>query len=337
MAEPIVIYKPLTKIYLEIILGLILFLVIGYFVAELFLPSLVWDWPSILLSFIGLPVLVTAIGFYIGWSGKKSAVQYSDPTWTMEPVQMTIDDAKSLIKQNKRKYWRLVSNSSYWTFFIPIALLFFMAGFPFYIFIENPNLGGADPWFFSVALAVTFTVSSIGAFLATSNDATEDFDILLVREAIDLAKTQESVAGLSYVRVVFDKGELDGYEIYESPRVVSRISGIEKEAYVESWSDDLHTVTRVLCRLFEMGDNPQVVWWWMAQDRNFRKFVGNDEKGYYVKFPVKSPVKFPGVKDVKLVLENGVAILLLEWQKTRGINENATELLKELRVRQSEE
>ncbi|MFW9805653.1 MAG: hypothetical protein ACFFFK_02860 [Candidatus Thorarchaeota archaeon] len=337
MAEPIVIYKPLTKMYLAIILGTLLFVLIGYFVADLFLPSLVWDWPSIFLSFIGLPVLVTAIGFYIGWSGKKSAVQYSDPTWKMEPVQMTIDDAKSLIKQNKRKYWRLVSNSSYWTFFIPIALLLFMAGFPVYIFIENPNLGGVDSWIFSGVLSVSFVVSSIGAFLATSNDATEDFDILLVREVIDLAKTQESVAGLSYVRVVFDKGELDGYEIYESPRVVSRISGIEKDAYIESWADDLQTVTRVLCRLFESGDNPQVVWWWMSQDRNFRKFVGNDEKGYYVKFPVKSHVRFPGVKDVKLVFENAVAILLLEWQKTRGINEKVTGLLKELNANLSEE
>jgi hypothetical protein len=332
LAEQIVSYKPLTEIYTAIVLGAILFFAIGYVVADLFLPSLVWDWVHIFVFFISLPVLITSFGFYIGWYGKRTTVEYTDPTWPVEPVQMTIDDAKALVKNNKRKYWRLVSNSSYWTFFIPIGLLLFMSGYPVFIFIETPNLYGLDALIFATALTLSYIVSSVGALLASSNTATEDFDILLVREAIDLAKNQEKVPGLSQVRVVFDKGEIDGYEMYESPRVVARIAGIEKEAYIESWSDDLHTVTRVLCRLHKSSKNPQIVWWWMSRDRNFRKFIDKDEKGYYVKLPVQSKVKYPGVKDVSLVFENAVAILILEWLRIHGPDDKFSEILNELNV-----
>jgi hypothetical protein len=329
MAESIITYKSLTRIYLVIILGTLLFFVLGFFVADLYLPS-TWDWVAILLFFIGLPVFVTSLGFYIGWYGKKSTIEYTDPTWTVKPVQMTITDAKALVKRNKRKYWRLVSNSSYWTFFVPIALLLFMAGLPVYLLMESPNLAGLDSWMFAISLALAYAVASIGALLATSNAASEDFNILLVREAIALAEAQEKVPGLSQVRVVFDKGELEGYEMYESPRVVSRISGIEKDAYVESWSEDLNSVTRVLCRLHESEKDSQVVWWWMSRDRNFRKFVGSDEKGYYVRLPVQSKIRHPGVKDISAVFENAVAILILEWLQTRGENERLSEIIAEL-------
>ncbi len=332
MADSIVTYKSLTKIYLAIILGSFLFLVLGYFVADTFLPLVTWDWIVILLFFVGMPVLITGLGFYIGWYGKRSAIEYTDPTWTVEPVQMTIDDAKTLVKNNNRKHWRMVSNSSYWTFFVPIALLLFMAGLPVYLFFETPNLAGLESWMFALVLSLAYAVSSTGALLASSNSASEDFDILLVRETITLAKTQEKIPGLSHVRVVFDKGELDGFEMYESPRVVSRISGIEKDAYIESWSEDLSAVTRVLCRLHKSINTPQVVWWWMSRDRNFRKFIGTDEKGYYVRLPVQSGKGPPGVKDVEAVFENAVAIIILEWLQTHGENEKLTGILKELKA-----
>ncbi len=330
MADSIVTYKSLTKIYLTIILGSLLFLVLGYFVADIYLSTTTWDWISVLSLFVGLPVLITGLGFYIGWYGKRSAIEYTDPTWTVEPVQLTIDDTKALVKRNKRENWRMVSNSSYWTFFIPIALLLFMAGLPVYIFFETPNLLGLDSWIFALALSLSYAMASTGSLLASSNIATEDFDILLVRETITLAKAQEKVPGLSHIRIVLDKGEIDGYETYESPRVVSRISGIEKDAYIESWAEDLNAVTRVLCRLHESGDNPQAVWWWMARDRNFRKFIGTDEKGYYVRLPVQSKVKNPGVKDIAAVFKNAVAIIILEWLQTRGENEALSGFLKEL-------
>ena len=183
---------------------------------------------------------------------------------------------------------------------------------------------------FAASLSLVYAVASIGAILATSNAASDDFDILLVPETIALAKVQEKVPGISHVRIVFDKGQLEGYEIYESPRVVSRISGIEKDAYIESWSEDLHSLTRLLCRLHESDKSPQVVWWWMSRDRNFRKFVGTDEKGYYVRLPVQSRIKHPGVKDVTLVFENAVAIIILEWLQTRGANDRLSDILKEL-------
>jgi hypothetical protein len=332
MTDPFVTYKSLKKIYAAIVMGGLLLLPIGYFVADMFLPTSTWDLVTILVYFIGLPVLVSTIGFYIGWYGKKSTINYSDPTWTMEPVQMKIDEAKSLVRQNKRKYWRLVSNSSYWTFFIPIALLLFIAGLPVYIYMDHPTLGGFGPWLFAIPLSLVYVVASAGALLATSTAASEDFDILLARETIALAKAHEHIPGLSYIRVVFDKGMRDGYEIYESPRVIARVDGIEHDAYIESWTEDLHSVSRVLCRLMETEKLPQVVWWWIGTDRNYRKFVGKDEKGYYVRLPVKSKVAHPGVKDIGLVLENAVAIIILEWLETRGPNENLSQVLTELNV-----
>ena len=311
-------------------MGTLLCLAVGYFVGELFLSSASWDWVIVLLAFICLPVIVAALGFYIGWYGKKSTVDYTDPTWQFAPVQLEIDDAQSLVKQNRRTYWRMVSNSSYWTFFLPIVLLLFMAGLPVYMFIETPDLGGLESWIFGLALSLTYAVASIGALLATSNAASEDFNILLVREAIALAKVQEKIPGISNVRIVLDKAKLAGYEIYEAPRVVSRIRSIERDAYVESWSDDLHAVTRVLCRLHESENSSQVIWWWISQDRNFRKFVGADEKGYYVQLPVQSRIKHPGVKDIDLVFKNAVAILILEWLKTRGEKDELREILEEL-------
>ena len=336
MADPFVTHKSLTRIYAAVILGSLLLLFMGYFVADTFLPTSTWDLVAVLGYFIGLPVLVSTLGFYIGWYGKKSAIDYSEPTWTMEAVQLEIDAAKDLIKQNKRKYWRLVSNSSYWTFFIPIALLLFIAGLPVYTYMEGSTFGALGSWLFAISFSLVYVVASVGALLATSNAATEDFDILLARETIALAKAQEQVPGLSYIRVVFDKGKHDGYEIYESPRVLARIDGIERDAYIESWSEDLHTINRVLCRLMETDNIPQVVWWWIGTDRNFRKFVGSDEEGYYVRLPVKPKVKHPGVKDIRAVIENAVAIIILEWLETRGPNIDLSRILSELNATPSE-
>jgi hypothetical protein len=68
----------------------------------------------------------------------------------------------------------------------------------------------------------------------------------------------------------------------------------------------------------------------MSRDRNFRKFIGTDEKGYYVKLPVQSNVKNLGVKDIAAVFENAVAIVILEWLQTRGENDTLSVILKEL-------
>ena len=185
---------------------------------------------------------------------------------------------------------------------------------------------------FSVSLGLTFAVTSIGALRATSNSASDDFTILLVREAIRLAKAHENIPGLSNIRVVFDKAEQGGYKVYEAPRVVSRITGLEREGYVESWSDDLGAVNRVLCRIYKTDDHPEVIWWWFSEDRHFRKFVDQDKNGYYVKYPIAYKGGNPGVKDPRKVIENAVAILILEWLHTRGEREDLSAILDQLNV-----
>ncbi|MGY5862989.1 MAG: hypothetical protein RTV41_00150 [Candidatus Thorarchaeota archaeon] len=332
MTESIITYRSITRVNVAILLGILGCVSLGYVISDYVLPLATWDWLIIFGVFIGLPLLITLLGFGIGWYGKKNAIEYSNPTWEYEPVQLTIDDTKKLVSENKRKYWRMVANSNYWIFFIPITLLLFMAALPVYLLIETPSIAPLDTLMFSVSLGLTFAVTSIGALRATSNSASDDFTILLVREAIRLAKAHENIPGLSNIRVVFDKAEQGGYKVYEAPRVVSRITGLEREGYVESWSDDLGAVNRVLCRIYKTDDHPEVIWWWFSEDRHFRKFVDQDKNGYYVKYPIAYKGGNPGVKDPRKVIENAVAILILEWLHTRGEREDLSAILDQLNV-----
>ncbi len=332
MTERIIVYRSMSLIYAIIVLGILGSLTLGYFAADVALPVTTTNWLLIGVVFFALPLLITILGFAVGWYGKKSAIHYTDPVWALEPAQLSIDEAKILDRQNKRKYWRMVANSNYWIFFIPIALLLFMVALPVYLFVENPSLSPLDSWMFALALSLSYSMASIGALRATSNAASYDFNILLVREAIRLAESQEKIPGLSHVRVVFDKGEQDGFTVFESPRVVSRIASIEKEGYIESWSEELGAVNRVLCRLYKSESHPEVLWWWFSEDRHFRKFVDQDKNGYYVKYPISYKAGAPGVKDVKQVIENGIAIMILEWFYTRGENPELAQILETLNV-----
>ncbi|MFW9842023.1 MAG: hypothetical protein ACFFES_14085, partial [Candidatus Thorarchaeota archaeon] len=263
------------------------------------------------------------------------AIVYTEPSWHYEPTQLSIEDTKIMNKEYKRKYWRMVANSNYWIFFIPIALLLIMAAFPVYLLIENPSLAPLDRWMFSLSLGLSFTVSSIGALRATSNEASEDFTILLVRETIKLAESQEDISGLTNIRIVFDKAEKDGYSVYDAPRVVSRISGIEREGYIESWTEELGSVNRILCRLYESDKHPEVIWWWFSEDQYFRKYVDQDKNGYYVKYPITYKSGNPGVKDPRKLIENAAAIIILEWLHTRGKSDELTAFLDKLGVETS--
>jgi len=120
------------------------------------------------------------------------------------------------------------------------------------------------------------------------------------------------------------------YTIYREPRILLRIEGLESESYVESHTDDLGAITKILSRLYEKDDNPQVIWWWVSEDRNFRKFVGSSRDGYYVRNPVKSKITFPGVKDANLVTENSIALIVKEFLKTRDGPEELRTILREL-------
>lgn len=332
MTESIITYRSMAQVNAAILLGILGCVSLGYILSDYVLPLATWDWPVIIGVFIGFPLLNTFLGFGLGWYGKRNAIDYSNPTWEYEPVQMTIEDARKLDRENRRKYWRMVANSNYWIFFIPISLLLFMAALPVYLLIESPSLAPLDVLMYSLSLGLTFAVSSIGALRASSNDASDDFTILLVREAIKLARFQEKIPGLSHIRVVLDKAEQDGYSVYEAPRVVSRISSLERDGYIESSSEELGSVNRVLCRLYKSENHPEVVWWWFSEDRQFRKFVDQDKNGYYVKYPIKYKTGNPGVKDPKLVVESAVAIMILEWFHTRGESEELSQILEKLNV-----
>ncbi len=332
MMTQVIAYRSLTTFYAACMIGTGLSLLVGYYLAMLFQPTTQLDWLSFLGVFLGLPVVVAFISFYIGWRQKKGIVKYNAPDWDLKPVQMTIEDARSLPRKYNRKYSRLVANSNFWSFFIPILLIVLIMALPLYSFYEGDGLSGYIPLLNAVLLVVLFSVTLVGAFRATSNSASTDFTLPLVREAVRLADLQGRVAGVCQIRVVLDKAGDDDLEVYDNPRVLIRIKELESEAYVESWSDDLKAVTKVLCRLFEKDGNPQVVWWWISTDRNFRKFVRPDDEGYYVKNPVRTNMRSPGVQDVALVTENAVALIVKEYLRTRGESAGLRLLLQQLNV-----
>lgn len=332
MMTQVIAYRSLMKIYAATTIGIGLSLLAGYYLAMLLQPTAQLDWLSFLGVFLGLPVAVAFISFYIGWRQKKGIVEYNAPEWDLKPVQMTIEDAKSLPREYNRKYSRLVANSNFWLFFNPILLIILIMALPLYSFYEDDRLSGYIPLLNAVLLVILFSVTLFGAFRATSNSASADFTLPLIREAVRLADSQGKVAGVSQVRVVLDKAEDGDLQVYDNPRVILRIKELETEAYVESWSDDLKAITKVLCRLFEKDENPQVVWWWISTDRNFRKFVHPDDEGYYVRNPVRTNVRSLGVQDVVLVTENAVALIAKEYIQTRGESAGLRLLMQQLKV-----
>jgi hypothetical protein len=323
-------YKSTSTFYGITVCGTLLCFVAGYYLAVMFRPTTQLDLIPFLGVFLGLPVLVSFVSFYSGWHYKKTIVEYRAPEWALEPVQMTIDDAKRLPREYNRKYFRLVANSNFWFFFIPILLIILIAVFPLFALYENASLSDYIPILNAISMSILFSMTALGAFRVTSNSASADFNLPLIREAIKIAEMQSKVPGVCNVRVVLDKAEEGELAVYDNPRVVIRIESIEKEAYVESWSDDLRALARVLCRLYEKDELPQVVWWWVSTDRIFRKFVSPDENGYYVKHAVRANRKELGVKDVSLVTENAVALIITEYLKTRGESSTLRDVLKKL-------
>jgi hypothetical protein len=332
MMTQLTVYKSMSLFYGVAVIGTIFNLIAGYYLALQFQPTVQLDLFSFIGVFLGIPVLVAFVSFYFGMHNKKNIVEYHSPKWDLKPVQMTIEDAKKLPGKYNRKYSRLVANSHFWYFFVPILLMILIVALPLYGFFEDANLSEYVPPSIAISMATLFLINVFGAFRAISNPASSDFTLPLIREAVKLAEIQSKVAGICNVRVVLDKAEDGELAVYDNPRVIARIKGLENEAYVESWSDDLRTVTKVLGRLYEKDGHPQVVWWWFSTDRFFRKFVNPDENGYYVKYLVRTNIHHPGVKDVSLITQNIVALILREYLKTRGESVELSELLKNLNV-----
>lgn len=326
----LVTYKPLTQYNAIFVLGTAISFLLGYFLVPMFMPSPAWDWFSILGMFVGLPILLASLGYYYGWNFKINLVEYSCPDWEFEPVQLTIEEASRLKKEYNKENSRLISQGSYWIFFIPIILLVFIPAIPVYAFLEDSIITQYSAILLGLSFALLFADTIYTGYRTTSNQASADFTLPLIRETLRLARTQDKIPGVSSIRVVLDKAQVGDLKIYRLPRVLLRIKHLERISYVESWTDDLGAITKVLCRLYEEGDKPQVVWWWISEDRNFRKFVGEDQDGYYVKNPVHSNVTYPGVKDTRLVTENCIALIVREYLKTRDDSEELRAILKEL-------
>jgi hypothetical protein len=332
MMSQVILYKSMLPLYGIATIGTSLCLILGYYLPLLFLSAIEQDWISFLTLFFVLPLSVAIISYYIGWRLKKQTIQYNAPEWNFEPFQMTIEETKRLPREYNRKYARLVANSHFCIFFIPIVFILLTIALPLYSIYEDVHLIQFIPFMNLGSLALLFVIALFGAFRATSNSASADFTLPLIREAVKLAEMQSKVTGVNHIRVILDKAKVDDFEIYSSPRVVLRIKGLEKDAYIESWSEDLRAITQVLCRLYEQGDHPQVVWWWFSTDRNFRKFVHPDENGYYVKYPILRYGNRLGVKDVTLVTQNAIALVLREYLKTHGEVKQLQELLDSLKA-----
>lgn len=326
----LVTYRPMTQYNAVFALGTLLSFLAGFFIGPMFIPSTEWDWFSILGMYVGLPILIASFGYYYGWAFKVKIVEYNPPEWDYEPVQLTIDDASTLPKKHNKENFRLVAQGNYWMFFTPIIILVFISALPVYAYFEDASIVQYSSLILGFSFAFLFANTIFTGFRSTSNAASSDFTLPLIRETIKLAKIQDSIPGVSNIRVVLDKAESSDLVVYKLPRILLRIKGIESESYVESWTDDLGAITKVLCRLYENDNNPQIVWWWISEDRIFRKYVGTSQEGYYVKNPVKSNIQFPGVKDAQLVTENGIALIVKEYLKTRNTSEELRNILKDL-------
>lgn len=332
MSEHPVEYKSLKILYLWFILGTIIFLTLGYFVSAASLPVTELDLLSHFLVFLGLPFCLAILDFYLGWIFKRKNLDYTSPTWEFDAIQLKIGEAKKLPKNYNRKFSRLVSVPNYWYYFLPIVIIIFQFTLPLYSFFIDSSVLDWIPAVFATSLGFLHLFALWASWRSTSCKTSGDFTLPLIREAAKLAETQSKIGGFSHIRVLLDKAEFSGLEIYRKPRVIARVSGIEEAVYIESGTDELGSVDRVLIRSYKSDNIPEIIWWWTKRDRNFRKYVGDKEDGYYVKTPVPSRVSDLGVKDVRLVLENALAIVLIERLRLYGPNESLTSILNALGV-----
>jgi len=331
MTESPIRYRSLNVVMGVLVVGTALSLFGGYWAGSAYIGREPMDFMAILLWFLGIPVFATLIGAFVGWKGKQ-AVEYSPPEWRFEPIQLKSEECKSFAQKHNRAYTRLVASGNFWLFFIPVLFILAMFGLSLWTQYEAPWLAQYAALLEAAMLTLIYLTSFAAMYLGSANSASEDFTMPLVREAAWLARKQSKVPGISHIRVVVDAAEFAGLNVYRNPRVIARISGHEKDSYIESWSEDLGAIVKMLCRLYPSDTSPQVIWWWFSGDRHFRKYVGDDKGGYYVRNPVPSRIKELGVKDVELVTENSVGLILLESLRIIGDSEAARETLSSLGI-----
>ncbi|NHJ13190.1 MAG: hypothetical protein EAX95_05900 [Candidatus Thorarchaeota archaeon] len=332
MEEQIATTKSLSSFYALFVVFALLETAAGYVIGVFLPPADPVDLLAWFVLYLALPVGVALLGAFIGWKAKKNAIIYRAPEWALKPVQYRIDEFLSFIRDHHRKYTRMEARSHYWFFQLPILTMILLSALPFYVLQFNPPFAIIVPAIFSAGLLLIHVTSVVGAFLSTENEASADFTLPLVREALWLAKEQSKVTGVSEVHVVVDLGKHGEFETVRNPRVVTRIEGVEDAGYMESWSEDLRALTRMFCRLNPSNAQSQVIWWWLSQERLFRKYTESEKEGYFVKFPVPFLGKDLGVRDVKLVTANAIGIMLLEIVRHGNGNDNIRKLLDDLNV-----
>ncbi|MHA1637024.1 MAG: hypothetical protein ACTSUB_03315 [Candidatus Thorarchaeota archaeon] len=328
-----VIYNPLNKGYLSIIVILgLLYTIGGYVLAQLWVSIASLDVLLLLGAFLGLPLFILGTGFYLGWKVKRSAITYNPPEWQFKPIQFELDEAKKVVREHNKKYSRLVALPNYWYYFLPIVTIIVLLSIPLYDHLEYFSLLSMYPLIFPLGLLFLYAITYLGGWRSSSTPASDDFNLVLIRETMILGKNQSKVPGISQVRFVIDAAEHDGHVVYRDPRIILRINGIESSAYIETWTQDKYALERMYVRLKEDGAHQEVIWWFLSHDRNFKKFDGEDRYGYYSKIPVKSRIRELGVRDVRLVTMNAVAIIIMEWNRTRGDIEGFSQILSDLGV-----
>jgi hypothetical protein len=332
MTDRVVQYNSQRSLFMWVIVSLLITTLAGYFVALWHLPLLETNIVSIVLWFFLLTFGLSLLDFYLGWTFKRSTLEYTPPTWEFSQVQLKVEDAKNLSREYNRKFFRLVAVPNYWYYFLPIVLIITSVTLPLYSLYVDSSIEIYIPLAFAVLLTLTNIVSLWGSWRSTSNMSSGDFALPLIREALKLAVIQSQVTGISHTRVILDKAEIKGFEIYRNPRVVSRITSIEEDAYIESSAEELGSVTKVLIRSYPKDNTPEIIWWWSSTDRNFRKYVGDNKEGYYVKNPVPSRFSELGLKDVNLIFANAVAMLVLERMRLLGPSEDLNSIISELGI-----
>ncbi|MHA1907288.1 MAG: hypothetical protein ACW98Y_08335 [Candidatus Thorarchaeota archaeon] len=332
MTDEIVQFHSLRLAFGWVFSGLVLTLFGGYFVSIVLYPYLEVNLLTTLISFFLLTFGFSFIDFYLGWKFKRGNLDYSPPEWEFSAVQLKIDDAKKLPREYNRKFKRLVAVPHYMYYFLPIVIIIASIALPMYNVYIASTFYEQTPIIFSLLLTSIHIVSFWGGWRSTSSKTSGDFTLPLIREAVKLATIQSRVTGIAHTRVIFDKAEEAGYEIYRNPRVVSRISSLEEEAYIESSTEELGSVEKVLVRSYKKDDTLEIIWWWSSTDRNYRKYVGENQEGYYVKNPIPSRVSELGVKDVSLIFENAVALLVLERIRLLGSTDDLTSIVTSLGI-----
>jgi hypothetical protein len=329
MTEEQIIYKSIRTHQLLGIIIVITLIPLGMIISDWAFPTNSSNLLLLLVVYLGLPLIVTLVGVIIG-SHAKGQIEYNSPQWSFKSVQYEIDEAAKIERRHLIKFVRLAPNGYFWLFYIPLLILIGLLALPLYVSKIDPQFILYVTPVFAIALPLLFISSILLGLLATSNDASEDFHVPLIREAVWLGRKQSSIPGVESVHIVLDKASMGDFTIYDNPRTFIRLTGLGNVAYIETWSKELRAIESILCKYRQNEEKPQVVWWWVAQDRIFRKYVGDDKEGYYVKFPVQSKTEEYSVKDIELLTKNAVAIVYREWLKYNERNSTISETLNSL-------